>query len=160
MKNGFTIIELMVVVAIIASVSLTAAPALQQFIQSQRVIHSTNNVISLIYQGKSEAIVNGRVSLCDANYSCERFDQTQQLILVRHHPDGTDEIIHQTTLPPDITLRWSRFRGTALTFHRGGIAYYQNGHFMICNGYAARKIIMNWAGRPRVEKSTPDADCK
>lgn len=160
MKTGFTLVELLFVLAVIATISITTAPSLQHFIHSQRVAHATNNVISLIYQGKSEAIVNGKVSVCDANHSCQLFDQTQHLTLVRHNSNGTDDIIRHIKLPHDITLRWNRFRGNALTFHRGGIAYYQNGHFLICNRYAARKIVMNWAGRPRIEKSVPDEDCK
>ncbi|PKM22043.1 MAG: hypothetical protein CVV10_06310, partial [Gammaproteobacteria bacterium HGW-Gammaproteobacteria-14] len=57
MKNGFTLIELLCALTVVVIVSLSVAPSLQRLIHSQRVIHTTNNVISLIYQGKGEAIV-------------------------------------------------------------------------------------------------------
>ncbi len=54
--SAFTLIELMVVIALLAILATIAVPALQETIKSNRVTSQNNEIASLLAFGKSEAI--------------------------------------------------------------------------------------------------------
>ena len=158
--KGVTLIELVCVLAIISISTLIAAPAFDRLIQEQRVVHSTNRILGLMQLGRSEALNLGEVMLCDARRGCTKFEHTDVLALYR--TDGAQNPQRPLTrlqLPAGVSVRWRRFRGNALIFRHDGRTHYQNGHFFVCNGYTARKIIMRWSSHSRIEKAAPDQEC-
>ena len=54
--NGFTLIETMVIVAIIGMLAGLGVPALSQYVQRQRVVGATNTLIADIQYARSLAI--------------------------------------------------------------------------------------------------------
>lgn len=65
LTTGFTLLELMVVVAIAAILLALALPSFQQTIRSNRLATTTNEVISSLSLARSEAIRNKRgASIC------------------------------------------------------------------------------------------------
>ena len=63
--QGYTLIELMVLVAVIAIVLAVGAPRLSVFFDGNRMVSNTNALVSAIQIARSEAIKRGnRVTLC------------------------------------------------------------------------------------------------
>ena len=72
-QRGFTLIELMVVVAVAAVILGLAVPSFAEFIARSRVISATNDLMAFVNYGRSEAIKRGqRVVICksDDGASC------------------------------------------------------------------------------------------
>ena len=158
--KGYTLTELIICLAIIGALAALSAPAANRFVQKQRVTSATHQVLSLMYLARSEALTRGPVMLCDGLRDCEAFSTTNRLTLHTVTPDGSHQDPFTTlTLPDGVTLRWRRFRGVSLIFQRDGRTHYQNGHFFVCNAFAARKIIMSWSSHARVERVEPDKSC-
>lgn len=62
---GFTLIEMMVVVAIVAILAAMTAPSFNRFVVSSRVISATNDLVAALHLARSEAVTrNASVSLC------------------------------------------------------------------------------------------------
>ncbi|WP_374340750.1 GspH/FimT family pseudopilin [Methyloversatilis sp.] len=66
-QHGFSLIELMIVVLLLAIVSAFAMPAFQSFIASSRLTSEANEVLAALNLARSEAVrVQRRVVLCRA----------------------------------------------------------------------------------------------
>lgn len=66
-KNGFTLVELVVTLTVIAVVTVFGVPALRSIIQTQRITTATNDVISDIHVARSEALRRATpVGLCSS----------------------------------------------------------------------------------------------
>ena len=163
---GFTLSELLACLVIAGILATAALPLMNRLVAEQRVVSATNSLLSLMRLARAEAMTGGPVLLCDNNYECSSFEPTQQLSLIRAdstpphikpRPDSSPLAL--LTLPGDVHVSWRRFRGDALVFHRSGILHFQNGHFLVCNRLAGRRIVMNWAGRPRVEHKDHNTPC-
>lgn len=160
--NGFTLLELMASLLVVAVLVSGAAQASRHWLPAERVIVASNQVLGLMRQAQLRASLHGPVLLCDGNSQCETFGPTDRLLLA-DDPDGDgraqqEDIIARLQLPPDTTLSWSRFRGDALRYGQRGTLFYQNGHFLICNHRHARSLIMNVIGTVRVAPVNGD-DC-
>jgi len=69
-KNGFTIIEIMVVIALIAIIAGIAVPQFGRVIDNNRVISTTNSIVGLVNFARSEAIRRGaRITVTSASNS-------------------------------------------------------------------------------------------
>jgi len=65
---GFTLIELMITVAVVAVLLVVGVPSLKTFMQTNRLISSTNDLISALHIARTEAIKNNaRVSICESS---------------------------------------------------------------------------------------------
>lgn len=83
-QRGFTVIELMVTVAVIAIVSLVAAPNFRGMINGNRLSAVTNDYLALSQAAKMEAIRRGtRVTMCpsDNGTSCNGSDWRRVIII-------------------------------------------------------------------------------
>jgi type IV fimbrial biogenesis protein FimT len=66
--TGFTLIELMITLAIVGILLMVGVPSLKTFMQGNQLIASTNELISALHVARSEAIkLNTRVSICESS---------------------------------------------------------------------------------------------
>ncbi len=66
--GGFTLLELMVVVAVMAVLASVAYPSFNSLINSNRLVGTANQILASLQQARSEAIrLNRRVAVCPAN---------------------------------------------------------------------------------------------
>ena len=67
-SRGFTLVELMITIAVLAIGSALAYPSFSSVLRSNRVATSTNNVIAAVNLARSEAIRNNRGGgICPSN---------------------------------------------------------------------------------------------
>jgi len=68
-KNaGFTLIELMITLAIVGILLTVGVPSLKTFMQSNQLIAATNELVSALHVARSEAIkLNTKVSVCSSS---------------------------------------------------------------------------------------------
>ncbi len=63
--NGFTLIELMITLAIVGILLLVGLPSLKSTMQGNQLVAATNELLSALHVARSEAIkLNSRVSVC------------------------------------------------------------------------------------------------
>ncbi|TDT37121.1 type IV fimbrial biogenesis protein FimT/type IV fimbrial biogenesis protein FimU [Halospina denitrificans] len=59
-QSGFTLIELMIVVILVAIIATVAIPGYQQFVESNEVSAVTNRLVGTLSYARSEALKEGR----------------------------------------------------------------------------------------------------
>jgi len=66
-NSGFTLIELMITLAIVAILLTVGVPSLTTFMQGNRLIAASNELITDLHVARSEAIkLNKRVTICES----------------------------------------------------------------------------------------------
>ena len=66
--SGFTLIELMITLAIVGILLMVGVPSLKTLLQGNQLIASANELISALHVARSEAIkLNSRVSICESS---------------------------------------------------------------------------------------------
>ena len=58
--RGFTLVELMVTIAVVAILATVAVPGFRDLIRNNRVTAQTNEIVSALNFGRTEAIKRGR----------------------------------------------------------------------------------------------------
>jgi len=67
-QNGFTVLELMIVIAVMAILTVVAVPNFRNAIQNNRITAQTNDLITAFQLARSEAVKRGRpVTVCASN---------------------------------------------------------------------------------------------
>jgi len=160
--NGFTLIELIITLAVIAIVSAIAAPSFAEIIANNKQVTRYNQLVAGIAYARSEAIKRGiRTSICQSSDGSSCTKQSKQWHLgwiVHTDPDGDNQVDSDET-----TLMVQQAFNDAVTISFGGrnrVAYYSdglavgssNGTFLVCDerGDATKSgLIINMSGRPR-----------
>lgn len=170
--RGFTLVELLVILAIVVALLTMGMPGFSAMIQSARLTTTTNNFLSSINLAKSEAIRRG--SRVDMVPSDEGGDWAKGWSVFvdtngNQRPDTGEKVIFSHgPLPMGITVKSNLTDSTVqyLAYNSAGrtrtnASNYrtQFGTFTFALSGKVRKIKLNFLGRPRicnpeVEKST------
>jgi type IV fimbrial biogenesis protein FimT len=176
LQPGFTLVEVMAVLAMVAVVASAAMPSLQALLASVRVSSAANDLLGDLLLTRSEAIQrHGRVVACKSSDGthCADLGGWQQgwIVFVDANGDGergpTELLLQrQGPLPAGVRMtgnaslaRYVGYVGNGSTRQVGG--GFQAGTLTVCRESAgptvARQIVINASGRPRVQKAPVDS---
>ena len=158
-QQGFTIIELMITVALIAIIAAIGIPSFQDVVASNRVISSINELHAGLRLARLEAVKrNDSVVFCATSDSATCNGVWGDGWLVFHDADGdgavdTDELIRVGDgVHSGYNLTFSG-GGSSITFVARGMTSGESGTFKLCDSEAdaglARGIILLSTGATR-----------
>jgi type IV fimbrial biogenesis protein FimT len=182
--RGFTLLELLVTIAILAILMAIAVPNYQPLVSNSRMTTQANEFLTMLNFTRSEAIKrNTRVTMCKSSdgSTCQVTPIAQTsaswqpgwIVFVDGSTagilDGTDTILRvQGALQGGSTLSGNDLLTNYVSYVSNGQARLasngmQGGTFSLCSPDASlfrRKItITPITGRTRVDKATPSATC-
>lgn len=164
-ESAFTLVELLVALAVAAVILTVAVPAFSRLATEQRVVTASNSLLAGFHLARAEAVRRGqRVTLCPSTDgdSCSPGVGYHAGWIVAVGPNagqglsGTGEVIRRegplangvTAVGNGSMANYISFVPTGQTRQLGGGL--QMGRVTICNDAVGRSIIINRAGRPRV----------
>jgi type IV fimbrial biogenesis protein FimT len=173
LDRGFTAIELMTVLIIVAILMGIAAPAFHALIRNQRMTTTVNDFLFAVNLTRSEAIHRGsRVDLVPAGDKGDwsagwlvlidgngnrKADPGEQLIFA-HGPVASGITIQAAFT--DSTVQYLAYTGSGRTRTNSGSQTPQVGSWTFRLDEQTRKIVISFLGRPRICKpKNRDAAC-
>jgi len=164
--SGFTIIEVLVAIAVLGVVLTIAVPSFSALITSNRMVSEVNDLVSNLHFARSEAIKRGLpVSVCQSGTSpnCDNpaGDWEQGWIVVVNDGAGG---VPQTVLKSFAGFKGNdRFTGNGnatdvITFDRNGFALTSAGTLTLCDSdnttQFTRAITVAASGNVSLERDT------
>ena len=165
-KNGFSLIELMLLLAIIAVISTIAVPAWKNILKKQELNGQINSLVAMIYLARSEAIKRNQiVTICHSQdqQSCGGSWSEGWLMFADNNADGhrdnTESRLAAGTIMDGYQLSWSAFGPTSyMRFMRNGLTSAHNGTFKLCaennDARFAKAVIISKTARVRLSLDT------
>lgn len=164
-QTGITLMEVMVSLLIMGVTFSISLPSLQRMMVSQRLTAAANDTLAVLLQARSSSLVRGDIVICIKNSGCDGDDPGPGLMAFHDsnknlQHDSGEPIVAETRNTKQIQWQWKSFRGKPwFRYKATGRGYYQNGSFIVCLGDTGRRVVMNWVGRPRVERDVPNRAC-
>ena len=167
--NGFTLIELMVVLALVAIILSLAAPSFMNIIANNRVASVANELVTALNVGKSEAVRTGEHTvLCKSpdGVQCDTSASWSDGWLLFQDTDNNQAVndgerIIRVGRAPDSRLDLDFYTANYIGFNPNGrTVMNENGHFCIRNTWDdtnSRAVVVTMAGHIRTE--TRSYDC-
>jgi len=158
-QRGTTLLELLCVLVIIATMTMAATSFGKHFLPRQRLVAAANNLVGIIHAGRDVATSGAPILLCALGTDCDNFlDAPGVYILADTNENGRrdpgEEVISELRLPEGMTVGWRSFRRKPwLRFTPQKISWYQNGNLRLCADTYSLKVIVSRIGRPRVDRS-------
>lgn len=156
-QSAFTLIEMLIVVALLSILGLVAVPALVDFIEANRQQALYHQVIRAVHHARSHAVTQRvAVELCGTQdgISCHT-DWSRGWLLMDAQ---AKEPLAVTLLKNDRPrLQWRGFRNK-IQFHSNGISPTGNGRFYSCyKQQMSWQLVLNRQGRLRKASSAENA---
>ena len=140
-QRGFTLIELMVTVAVLAILATLATPAMQALVNSNRLRAAANETIATFQSARFEAIrVNRRTVAClsaDPNATlptCAAMGATGWIVFQDADRNGqygaTEHLIRRATVAGSVQLLGSAALNSKVTFNADGMARDAGGNLL------------------------------
>ncbi|MCK5696676.1 MAG: GspH/FimT family protein [Gammaproteobacteria bacterium] len=165
-ESGFTLIELMISLAILAIIISQATPSFANMIHTQKANSEVNKFMSVIFLARSEAIKANKVAtLCHSHdgLNCNGIWSDGWILFIDNDSDGRKDagetIIKSDTQKYDYQISLSAFGSRHyMRFTPLGLTLSQNGSFKLCpknnDHHYARVVIISKTGRARFSKDT------
>jgi type IV fimbrial biogenesis protein FimT len=161
--NGYSVVELMVVLAVAAILLAIGVPSFCSLLQNQKMTTTVNDFFASINLTRSEAIqrgvrvdlvpagdgsdwVKGWIVLIDQNGN-QRADAGEQIIF--SHGPVSQGIVIQSAFT-DSKKQYLAYNGTGRTRTNANSQTPQLGSWSFTLDNQARRIVINFLGRPRV----------
>ena len=168
---GFTLIELIITMAVLAICAGVALPSLRSFMEQQRTLAAISSLTSHMALARMAAVTrNQRTVLCPSRNgnSCEAGTDwsTGWMLFLDEDgnrlPDSGDEVLRMDLEPTSRHLRVVSTRGRQqLRYLPDGRSAGTNLTISICNhrSEVLARVIVNNAGRPRSERPASPMAC-
>ena len=161
-NSGFTLLELLITVAIISIVMAIAVPSMTSFTQNDRLTTNINTLIGHLAYARSEAVKRSQqVSICSSNNATTCTGGNWQdgwIVYIDADGDNSftagEEVLRaQQALEGANTLTTAI--GTQVTYdYRGFVNAASVGNFQLCDGRSGphgKTIRISTTGRVRIE---------
>ncbi len=167
-KDGFTVIELMVVLAVFSILSALAVPSFKNILKQQEVNGQINNLVAMVYLARSEAIKRNQVvTVCKSSdkQGCGGNWTDGWLMFVDLDGDGDrsagEYLIGSGEVAEEYELTWSGFGSqNYIRFLQNGLTLFHNGSFVLCpesgDVRLARAVFISKTARARTSKDSDD----
>lgn len=162
-RQGFSVVELMVILLIVGILLALGIPTFHGFIQEQRLTTSANALFMAVNMTRSEAIKrDARVDLVPAGDGHEwrngwvifidedndqRPDINEKIIFLH---DALDPQMHITARFTDSKVQYIAYTGSGRSRTNTSNQTAQAGSWLLQLGAHSRKIVINFIGRPRI----------
>lgn len=106
--RGFTLVELMVTLAIITIIAVIATPSFMNLVRSNRLASSANEMVALLQTARTAAVSNrasGSVCPSTDGANCAASLGNRWIALMTKN--GASTVLRETTLHPSITVKAS-----------------------------------------------------
>ena len=108
-QHGFTLIELMIVVAILSIIAMLAAPGFSEYMKNNQLKTSAQDIHSLIRTARAEAMIKGvdiHVGLSDSTDTSWNAPLAAWVDSgsTANQLDATDEVIYRTTTSGGVSV--------------------------------------------------------
>ncbi len=169
--RGFTLIEMMIAVALTALLLSMAVPALDAFTSNARQTSTINDFVSSMHIARSTAVTtNFRTTVCASSngVNCEAVSWDQGWIVFSDRDsdqavDNDETIVAASDGADGLDIRSPEFgqflmyrpNGRVMTVSAAG----NSGQFTVCDGRGAdhaKVLIVDLSGRPRLSKYQAD----
>lgn len=170
-QRGFTLIELMIGIGLMALLLSMAVPALDLFVSNARQTGAVNDFVSSMHLARSAAITtNTRVTICASSNgaSCQPVDWDQGWIVFSdldsdQSLDNDENIISQSAAIDELSIQSNEFSRFIMYRPNGRVMNASvdgnSGQFIVCDDRGADRakvLIVDLSGRPRVSKTLAD----
>ena len=153
-RSGFSLVELMVAIAIIGILAGIAIPNFLSFLPNSRLRAATRDVVSCLQEMKIRAIKENANTVIDFDLANDQYtafvDNGAGAFAGDGIQNGTEAIIKQVTMLPDIDMNNSTFAGNTFGYNSRGLST-SGGTLSITNNINTTNIIANIAGNIRVQ---------
>lgn len=175
--TGFTLIELMLTLAILAILATMVIPALRGFAATNRMVSNTNELVTALTMARSEAVKRGAgVTVCKSanGTACSTTGGWTQgwIVFVDLDSDGAvdaaDTVLQVwQAVTGDLTISADAAATNRVTFNNRGLVATllgtsnTNATYTFCDPRGvdfARAIILNVSGRVHLARDGADAD--
>lgn len=166
--RGFTLIELMVTLAVLGILLGIAAPSFNQTLEQARHRTQMNQLLTDLNFARNQAITSRQpVTLCAGQDACDGNDQWVGRMMIFRDPnlngqfDAGETLLQVSEIGGSLHWNWSSFRNQPhLSFRTDGTTNDQNGSLSLCHGREVLKAFkINITGRTRLDSQLADNDC-
>lgn len=157
MINGFTLIESVITLAILAVITMFSISPLSRFVESNKVSSDVLTVTNIINSARSKAISSKeRIVIC-GQHSSKTCSNDWAFLQVLNKE--TDKILYKAHLSANYQfIQWSAFQNKpGLTIAPTGYTAHQNGTLYLCHkAYPklSRAVIVSKSGRTTTQHNT------
>ena len=169
-SRGFTLVELLVVLALVAIIATLAAPSFQRAIANQKLNVAASDLMVSVMQARGEAIKNNRQAIVQPLVT-EDWSKGWQIYVDinndKSYTEGTDLLITTVPAAADSVTQYEAVRNTAvgnlIGFDPNGFVLGRDagrvifGSSTLGTGYK-KGVIISITGRARICKSVPGTD--